>query len=127
VILADTHAWLWWLNEDERLSTEARRHFLSSPPVMVADISCWEVALLVSGRRLSLSRDLKDWFADALLPGVSELVPHSPAIAIRAAGLRSSLRDPADCLIAATAIDLNIPLATADSRLRELPVLRTVW
>jgi PIN domain nuclease of toxin-antitoxin system len=35
--------------------------------------------------------------------------------------------DPADQLIAATAIELDVPLLTADERFRALPALRTVW
>jgi PIN domain nuclease of toxin-antitoxin system len=127
LILADTHAWLWWVNEDQRLGRTARTTLQRESVIGVAAVSCWEVALLVARGRLTLNRDLSRWFEDALLPGMTALIPLTPAIALRAVQLRPALRDPADCMIAATAIDLNVPLATADARLHALPGLHTIW
>jgi predicted nucleic acid-binding protein len=35
--------------------------------------------------------------------------------------------DPGDQLIAATAMELDVPLVTSDERLQSLPGLRTIW
>lgn|GEM_PF-4751592 len=35
--------------------------------------------------------------------------------------------DPADQLIAATALELDAPLVTSDGRLQTVPGLRTIW
>ena len=52
----DTHALLWWLAEDGRLSKRARRTIDESPLVGVSAISMWEVAMLVAKRRVELDR-----------------------------------------------------------------------
>ena len=52
----------------------------------------------------------------------------TPAIGLRAARL-SQVRsmDPGDQLIAATAMELDVPLVTSDERLHSIPGLKTIW
>jgi PIN domain nuclease of toxin-antitoxin system len=53
--LLDTHAWVWWVDRDKRLG-RATADFLDRLAVdarpYLADISLWEVAMLVERRRL---------------------------------------------------------------------------
>lgn len=52
----------------------------------------------------------------------------TPAIAMRAARLTLNRpMDPADQIIAATALELDAPLLTSDERLHGIAGLRTVW
>ena len=51
----------------------------------------------------------------------------SSVLAVRAAELRDSLRDPADCMIAATAIVHRAPLVTKDDRIRASGLVETIW
>ena len=60
-------------------------------------------------------------------PAVS-LQPLTPEIGIRAAQLSpGEPMDPADQLIAATALVLGVPLITSDVRRRSLPGVRSLW
>jgi PIN domain nuclease of toxin-antitoxin system len=43
-VLLDTHALLWWVTDDPRLSDSARRAMTSSP-VVVSVVSLWEVEI----------------------------------------------------------------------------------
>lgn len=44
-LLLDTHAFLWWLAGDERLSTDAREAISEeSDPIFVSAASVWEIA-----------------------------------------------------------------------------------
>jgi len=90
-------------------------------------MTLWEIALLVSRRRvLPELVDLAVWFDDVFqIPG-TVLLPLSPTIAIRAATL-AFLRDPADCLIVATALEHHAPLVTKDDRIRRANVVETIW
>jgi PIN domain nuclease of toxin-antitoxin system len=128
LILLDTHAWIWWVSDPDRLGKKAARAIRSSRSLGIAAISCWEVATLVEKGRIRLDRSPLDWIEDSLrLPGV-ELFPLTPAVAVRAAQLGPDFPgDPADRLIAATALVQSAPLVTKDERLRDIAMLPTVW
>jgi PIN domain nuclease of toxin-antitoxin system len=85
----------------------------------VSVISCWEVAKLVEKARLQLSAGLSDWIDAALLyPGI-HLLPLTPQIAVESTQLPGEFHnDPADPMIVATARTHDVPLLTADARIR---------
>ncbi|MDP9361771.1 MAG: PIN domain-containing protein [Acidobacteriota bacterium] len=39
----------------------------------------------------------------------------------------TKLRDPIDCIIAATALTHGVPLVTKDDRIRQTGVVETIW
>lgn len=101
----------------------------SNEPLAVSAISYWEVALLIARGRLTISTSTDEWFSMASqVPGLSTL-DVSPRVARLAGGdeLQWDHRDPADRIIAATAMVENIPLITADHRLREFAAVETIW
>ena len=115
--LLDTHSWIWWLLRDQRLGGEpiARLDaFPSDDRPYIADISLWEVAMLVGRRRLNLTAPLGEWLEAAGHPRTIRVVPMSPSIAAETVTLGRALRDPADRIIVATARVLAIPLLTHD-------------
>jgi PIN domain nuclease of toxin-antitoxin system len=86
------------------------------------------VAMLVSKGRLGLDRDVADWVTRALaFPKVS-LEALSPAISVLSTRLPGDLHgDPADRLIAATALHFGAPLVTKDTALRAWGQVETIW
>ncbi len=128
MILLDTHVWVWWAAEPKKLSARARKAIESTAEIGVSSISPWEVAMLVSKGRLELDRDTLTWVRQALaLPGVT-LIPLAPEIAVASAELGPDFPgDPADRILAATALRLRVPLVTRDRRLRAVKSLQTVW
>ncbi len=83
--------------------------------------------MLASKRRIILSVATEQFLED-LLQGLRLVVlPISPAIAVRAQASMFEHKDPADRLIAATAMELNAPLITQDRKLALLPDLRVLW
>ncbi len=84
--------------------------------------------MLTSKGRLELDRDVLLWVRQALaLPKVS-LVPLSPEIAVASVALGKGFpADPADRILAATALRLRASLITRDKGLRSVPELRTIW
>ncbi len=84
--------------------------------------------MLVSKGRLQLDRDVLLWIRQALaLPRVT-LIPLSPEIAVTSTTLGPGFPgDPADRILAATALRLRTPLVTRDRRLRSLKTLSTIW
>jgi PIN domain nuclease of toxin-antitoxin system len=116
--LLDTHAWIWWVDQDARLGARAIAALDAMPPgerPYLADISLWEVAMLVERGRLELDLPLRDWLAAAAHPRSVRIVPVDAAIAAEVASLPAAFhRDPADRLIVATSRVLGIPVLTHD-------------
>ena len=129
MILLDTHAWVWWVHGDVRLS-QGQREMLDSRTaegIGVSIISCWEVAKLVEYGRLQLPQDVAEWFGVALsYPGV-RLLDLTPAIVVESTRLPQPFhKDPVDQMIVATARIHNCPLATADDKILNYSHVRTV-
>lgn len=126
MILLDTHVLLWLALEPRRLSAPARRALRA--PRLLADISLREVAALERAGRVAIEGSVSAWLGDALQELDIQVVPIDVQIAARSVRIAANFHgDPADQLIAATAIELDVPLATADERLRSSPALRTIW
>lgn len=130
MILLDTHTWLWWLGEPERLGPKAGPAIdraVQSDGVFISTISAWEVAMLVKKGRLELDRSPLELMRSTDAMPFVHFVDLDPAMAVRSVDLDLPHPDPADRFIAATAQWLGCPLATADARLREAEWLATVW
>ena len=132
MILLDTHALIWWVSEPSRIPVRARRVLDAAveagQPVGVSSISIWEVAMLVQGGRLAFTMPTDVWIARVESLPFLTFLPVDNRIAARAVQLEDfPHRDPADRIIAATALGAGATLATADARLRAYPKLKTIW
>jgi PIN domain nuclease of toxin-antitoxin system len=128
VILLDTHVLVWLDEANPQLGAGAIERIdtaFKAGEVTVSAISFWEVGMLISKGRIRLDMDLLVWRQDFMEQGLIEL-PVTGAIGIRATGLDHFHGDPADRLIAATALQNSLTLVTADQRLLtyKLPITR---
>ena len=127
-VLLDTHVFFWLGSELSRLSRPARRAVEHATQLQLADISLRELSLLARSGRIDLGLDPADWMETMLSSHDIEVVPISTRIAARSVNIAQNFHgDPADQLIAATAIELDVPLITADERLRKSEAVRTIW
>ena len=128
-VVVDTHAFLWWYHEDERrLSREARTTLARTDRIVVPDIVLWEIAMLAETDEIRLDRDVRTWLNEALADDRIVVQPITPEIAHASVSIGRWLQlDPADHLIAATAIVLGVPLITRDQELAKLPALEVIW
>ena len=118
-MILDTHALVFYatgrpiekraLRRMERARSDGRLH--------IAAVTLWEIALLVHERKLRLSLPTAEWFRDTVKRTEVRVAPLDAATAIEGARLLDALRDPADCMIVASAIHLGMPLATRDARI----------
>jgi PIN domain nuclease of toxin-antitoxin system len=128
MIVLDTHAWLWWVSKPSDLSRAARQRIGAETRIGVSAISCLEVATAVAKGRISLDRDPLSWLEQALALPKMELLPLTPAIAVKATQFGNDFPgDPADRIIAATSILESAALITKDSRIRNYSAVNTVW
>ena len=120
--LLDTHAWIWWVEQDARLGAKviaALDALPASRRPFLCDISLWEIATLVERGRLHLDVPLDEWLAAAAHPRSVQLLAVSPRIAAAVAALPDTFhRDPADRLIVATGRAHRLPVLTHDDRIR---------
>ena len=91
-----------------------REAALSRIAIYVSPITAWELGMLVSRGRLALNMSPEAWFSRLTLGGL-HLAELSPEILIASSFLPgSSLRDPSDRIIAATARTQGYKLITRD-------------
>jgi PIN domain nuclease of toxin-antitoxin system len=118
VIVLDTHAAIW-LATDRGLGRKSQRiadKALSEDRLAVSTFSFWELAMLIAKGRLRTLKSASEERAKLIAGGIREL-PVSGDIAILAAELENLNGDPADRIIAATAIAHDATLMTADEKL----------
>jgi PIN domain nuclease of toxin-antitoxin system len=119
VNLLDTHAAIWFATDSSLLGKRSLRianQALNDDQLAISAISFWEIALLVAKRRLRSIDSATEARRLVLEGGIIEL-PLTGVVAILAGELNGIHADPADRLIAATAIANGATLLTADERL----------
>lgn len=127
-VVLDSHTLVWLVLEEKRLSRAARTAIDRADKLLVADITLREVAWLADNGRIELDEAPESWLAKALVEHEIEVVPISPAIAQRSNRVAQNFHgDPADQLIAATAIVLGVPVITIDEKMRKSPAVPTIW
>jgi len=131
VILLDTHAWLWFVNDPRQLSAPARKATetaLAAGPIVISCISSWEVSMLAARGRLKLTIDVRDWIAKCEALPFFNFVPVDNAIFVRSVFLAGLLHaDPADRIIIATALMRDTPIVTRDRKIRDYPGIQSIW
>ena len=130
-VVADTHAFIWYLEGSSRLSAAAARHLEACDETGVVHISAYtlvEVRYLVGKGALRADEEA------ALLAAVDSprtdirSVPASVEVVRHLASVpRSRLFDPADRLIVASAIELGVPLVTKDAGIASSGLLECIW
>ena len=131
MILLDTHAWVWWVNDPQELSSAANRAINTAreeSAVYVSSMSAWEVALLVAKGRLQLTLDVEDWIIRSEALPFLNFIPVDNRIAVRSTALPGTLHgDPADRIIIASALTLGAAIVTKDERIKRYRHVKTVW
>ncbi len=129
MIVLDTHAWLFWVNDSTDLISEKALETIQSENTLgVSVISCWEIAMLVSKERLKLRIDVQFWIDQALYyPGI-KLLPIDPQIAVLSTRLPGQFHgDPADRFIVATAMQVKSNLISKDRQIKEWGYVPVIW
>ena len=130
MLLLDTQIVLWLAREPERLSANALEGLRAAKgrqeSLRVSVFSLWEVAMLEAKKRLSLEPS-PEVFLERVT-ALYDVVPLDELVAVRSQ--RFSLqfpKDPADRIIAATALVHSLTLVTADEKIRESGEVPCLW
>ena len=123
-LLLDTHIWLWLFRDPKRLGPETFQQLHDTKnELWLSPISTWEALTLHHKGRVNLHLELATWVAQATAGTKEAVLTHE----IMAVAWRLPLhQDPADRMLAATALVLDLTLVTADSRLLGLGNIKTL-
>ncbi len=131
MILLDTHVLVWAAIEPSRLSraaTSALRRAKSSDGLAIASVSLWEIASLFARRRIQAYSTVEASVRQVLESVGVVVKPLTVEVAVLATQFAEDYpRDPADRIIGATARAEGMLLVTHDERIRDCPLLRTIW
>ena len=126
-LLLDTHIWLWYLLGNENLSENLRQIMeLPDTELWLSPISIWETLILAEKERITFNTKPITWIERYLRSLDFKEARLTYEIAILSRKLKFSHQDPADRFLAASAISLDLTLATVDRRLTELSWLDTI-
>jgi len=124
-VLLDTHAFLWWCEDDRALSRKARKA-IAQEECQVSLASLWEIAVKVSLGKLTLPSSFDRYVPDQMSAnGFSPLEIQFRHLA-RCAVLPSRHRDPFDRLLISQAIEEDLPLVSRDEIVERYGV-RRIW
>jgi PIN domain nuclease of toxin-antitoxin system len=125
-LLLDTHAFLWWIWDDPRLSSAARRTIGENESVFVSVASAWEIAIKVGLGRIEAPKNLRRFLADQIRRNGFKILPVKLDHATQTATLANHHRDPFDRLLIAQAIIEDATLVTRDTLVQRYHI-RTIW
>ena len=130
LILLDTHIVLWLAFDATRLSKKAKTTVdaerQSGEGVAISDITLLELAMLARKKRILLDLGLGSFLSEVERRFV--VLPMNGPICVRAFALPSTYpKDPADRVIAATALVQGLSLVTADREILRSHAVPTIW
>lgn len=126
-LLLDTHAFLWWIADDERLSSAARKAITGrEEEVFFSAASAWEIAVKASLGRITLPQPPGRFVPRQLEVNGFQSLPIRVEHALRVYSLPDHHRDPFDRLLIAQGLEDRLTIVTADPQFGKYPV-RTIW
>lgn len=132
MIVLDTHVWIWYVDSPDRLSLPARQAVDEARArmanVYLSSISTWEVYMLAQKGRLSLALSPEIWVRRCERLSFLRFQPVDNDIARLATIKCCDMHpDPADRMIAATALFLGATLVTKDGKMHQSAPVKCLW
>ena len=115
-LLLDTHTFLWFIDDNPKLSAAAKILLESDVDLMISAASLWEIAIKVSIGKLTLTQPYEEFIPDQLTRNSVRLL----AISVEHLAVVSTLpfhhRDPFDRLMVAQAITEQLAIVSVDDK-----------
>jgi len=125
--LLDTHAFLWFVLDDKRISTNAKLIIKDSKnEIFFSAASAWEMAIKIKLNRLKIKGNLESFIVEQL--SANNILPLSITIShsLYTERLPQFHKDPFDRIIIAQSIVENLQLISTDKDIRKYNV-KLVW
>lgn len=126
-LVLDTHAALWLVQGDSRLSANARSQIEAAQPedLLISDLMLLELAMLIQENRVTIAGEPEP-FLDRFSHRF-RICPIDASIASRAMSLALPHGDPFDRVFVATALSRDAALVTRDGPITEAGIVSVVW
>lgn len=126
-ILLDTHAFLWWIADDQKLSGRAREIISDgSNELFLSAAAGWEIAIKVQIGRLKLPEEPIRFILDQMRINAIQSLPIQMIHALHVSTLPQHHRDPFDRLLIAQAQLEGLPVLSSDHQLANYQV-EVIW
>ncbi len=130
MILVDTHVVVWLAGDQSRLSKNARAGIDEARKekggLAISSITLWELATLAGRGRIRLDVSIESFLSE--VEARFTVLPITGRACVRTLTLPAAYpKDPADRIIAATALVEGLSLLTADREIRRARAVRTIW
>lgn len=130
MIVLDTNALIWWINDSKKLSERAKKVIKEAEKnqaIYISSISILEIYVLLRKGRLQFDRSKERWLKELESLPYVHFVSIDNKIAVESVQLLDfSHKDPADRIIIATALNLGATLITADKRILNYKHVQTL-
>jgi len=124
--LLDTHAFIWFDAEPQKLSPRAAEILTSPATVLLSVVSVWEMAVKIQLGKLKLRAELGRIVAEQIGSNRVQLLDVNLAPSLALLSLPEIHRDPFDRLLIAQAMVERLVLLTVDSEIRKY-LIPTEW
>jgi PIN domain nuclease of toxin-antitoxin system len=124
--LLDTHAFLWAIADDQRLSRRAQKIFTGPHDLWLSAASIWEILIKVQAGKLPLPQPSGPYLVKQAAENRIEVLPITLDHILRVESLPMHHRDPFDRILVAQSIEEKLPLITADPQFERYPV-ELIW
>lgn len=125
--LLDTHAFLWWVTDDARLSERARETIGDGAnEIYVSAATGWEMAIKARLGRLRVPDDFARFITDQIALNGFRVLAIELAHALHVHGLADHHRDPFDRILVAQSLIEGMPILSRDAQIAAYGV-ELVW
>jgi len=126
-LLLDTHTFLWWITDDQKLSGRAREIISDgSNELFLSAATGWEIAIKVQIGRLKLPEEPIRFILEQMRINAIQSLPIQMNHALHVSTLPQHHRDPFDRLLIATAQLEGLPILSSDHQLVNYQV-EVIW
>jgi PIN domain nuclease of toxin-antitoxin system len=124
--ILDTHAFLWALAGDARMSRHARDIFAGPADLSLSVASIWEIVIKVQSGKLNFPRPAVPYVLSKLAENRIGFLPITIDHLLALERLPMHHRDPFDRILIAQSLEEKLPIVTSDPWFARYPV-RVIW
>lgn len=125
-LLLDTHTFLWWIAEEEKLSTRSTT-FIKDPTnkIFLSVASVWEIMIKISTNKLQFPHHAEAFIAEQVQINDFQILPIEFSHTCKTKNLPLYHQDPFDRMLIAQAQSENLLFITNDQQIQRYEVQHT--
>ncbi|MBT3272947.1 MAG: type II toxin-antitoxin system VapC family toxin [Spirochaetales bacterium] len=119
--ILDTHTFLWWIGDDERLSKQVFDIVADkNNKIYFSAVSAWEISIKIRIGKLTVAEDPDKFLTDNINENGFLVMPINLIHSTKIFHIPNTHRNPFDQMLAAQSLSEKMPLLSEDSKIAEL-------